>query len=141
MPALVPVLASAAAAVSPVYTARLLLAHGQLLRRTSNRKDAVERLRPANALFLGLRAAPFIRTGRRGTAGRRRQLRSRAVADFLHLIRAQPGDNRCTGDRIQGVELFMDVLRGQLGGLALVPQLKGRGGHESGGRHQQRCPD
>jgi DNA-binding CsgD family transcriptional regulator len=44
---------------SPVYTARLLLAHGRLLRRTGNRKDAVDRLRRAHALFLGLRAAPF----------------------------------------------------------------------------------
>jgi DNA-binding CsgD family transcriptional regulator len=45
---------------SPVHTARLLLAHGRLLRRAGNRKDAVERLRRANALFLGLRATPFI---------------------------------------------------------------------------------
>jgi DNA-binding CsgD family transcriptional regulator len=45
---------------SPVHTARLLLAHGRLLRRTGNRKDAVERLRRANALFARLRAAPFI---------------------------------------------------------------------------------
>ena len=45
---------------SPVYTARLLLAHGRLLRRTGNRKGAVVRLRRANALFRGLRAAPFI---------------------------------------------------------------------------------
>ena len=45
---------------SPVHTARLLLAHGRLLRRTGNRKGAVERLRRANALYLGLRAAPFI---------------------------------------------------------------------------------
>jgi ATP/maltotriose-dependent transcriptional regulator MalT len=45
---------------SPVYTAQLLLASGRLLRRTGNRRDAVERLRRANALFLGLRAAPFI---------------------------------------------------------------------------------
>jgi DNA-binding CsgD family transcriptional regulator len=44
---------------SPVCTARLLLAHGRLLRRTGNRKDAVQRLRRANALFSGLRAAPF----------------------------------------------------------------------------------
>ena len=35
----------------PVYTARLLLAHGRLLRRTGSRKDAVERLRRARALF------------------------------------------------------------------------------------------
>jgi DNA-binding CsgD family transcriptional regulator len=45
---------------SPVYTARLLLAHGRLLRRTGNRKDAIERLGRANALYLGLRAAPFM---------------------------------------------------------------------------------
>jgi DNA-binding CsgD family transcriptional regulator len=45
---------------SPVHTARLLLAHGRLLRRTGNRKDAVERLRQAHALFSALRAAPFI---------------------------------------------------------------------------------
>jgi hypothetical protein len=43
-----------------VHTARLLLAHGRLLRRTGNRKDAVERLRRAHTLFLALRAAPFI---------------------------------------------------------------------------------
>ena len=49
-----------ASAHSPVYTARLLLAHGRLLRRTGNRKDAVERLRRANDLYLALRAAPFI---------------------------------------------------------------------------------
>jgi DNA-binding CsgD family transcriptional regulator len=45
---------------NPLQFARLLLAHGRLLRRTGNRKDAVERLRRANALFLGLRAAPFV---------------------------------------------------------------------------------
>jgi DNA-binding CsgD family transcriptional regulator len=45
---------------SPVYTARLLLAHGRLLRRTGNRKDAAGRLRRANTLFAGLRAAPFL---------------------------------------------------------------------------------
>jgi DNA-binding CsgD family transcriptional regulator len=45
---------------SPVFTARLLLAHGRLLRRTGNRKEAVERLRRANDLYTALRAAPFI---------------------------------------------------------------------------------
>jgi DNA-binding CsgD family transcriptional regulator len=45
---------------SPVYTARLLLAHGRLLRRTGQRRPAVERLRRANDLYLALRAAPFI---------------------------------------------------------------------------------
>ncbi len=44
---------------SPVPTGRLLLAHGRLLRRTGDRKGAVERLRRAHALFAGLRAAPF----------------------------------------------------------------------------------
>jgi DNA-binding CsgD family transcriptional regulator len=45
---------------SPVYTARLLLAHGRLLRRTGDRKGAIERLRRASDLYRGLRAAPFI---------------------------------------------------------------------------------
>jgi DNA-binding NarL/FixJ family response regulator len=45
---------------SPVYTARLLLAHGRLLRRTGSRKDAAERLRRASELHTALRAAPFI---------------------------------------------------------------------------------
>jgi DNA-binding CsgD family transcriptional regulator len=44
----------------PVYTARLLLAHGRLLRRTGDRKGAIERLRRANHLYRALRAAPFI---------------------------------------------------------------------------------
>jgi tetratricopeptide (TPR) repeat protein len=38
----------AAGAHSPVHTARLLLAHGRLLRRTGQRRLAVERLRQAN---------------------------------------------------------------------------------------------
>ena len=45
---------------SPVYAARLLLAHGRLLRRTGSRKDAVERLRRASDIYTALRAAPFI---------------------------------------------------------------------------------
>ena len=44
----------------PVHTARLLLAHGRLLRRTGNRKEAVERLRRASDLYRALRAAPFL---------------------------------------------------------------------------------
>jgi DNA-binding CsgD family transcriptional regulator len=44
----------------PVHTGRLLLAHGRLLRRTGNRKDAVDRLRWAHDLYARLRAAPFI---------------------------------------------------------------------------------
>jgi DNA-binding CsgD family transcriptional regulator len=49
-----------ASAGSPVYAARLLLAHGRLLRRTGSRKEAVERLRRANDLYRTLRAAPFV---------------------------------------------------------------------------------
>jgi DNA-binding CsgD family transcriptional regulator/tetratricopeptide (TPR) repeat protein len=45
---------------SPVYTARLLLAHGRLLRRTGQRRMAVERLHQANDLYLALRARPFL---------------------------------------------------------------------------------
>jgi DNA-binding CsgD family transcriptional regulator len=44
---------------SPVYAARLLLAHGRLLRRTGQRRQAVEPLRRARALYARLRAAPF----------------------------------------------------------------------------------
>jgi DNA-binding NarL/FixJ family response regulator len=44
---------------SPVYTARLLLAHGRLLRRTSRRSDAAELLGRARGLFADLRATPF----------------------------------------------------------------------------------
>ena len=45
---------------SPFYAARLLLAHGRLLRRTGQRRPAVERLRRASDLYLALRAVPFI---------------------------------------------------------------------------------
>jgi DNA-binding NarL/FixJ family response regulator len=45
---------------SPVHTARLLLAHGRLLRRTGHRKAAVERLRRASELYSALRATPFL---------------------------------------------------------------------------------
>jgi DNA-binding CsgD family transcriptional regulator len=44
----------------PVYTARLLLADGRLLRRTSQRRLAVERLRRAHQLYISLGAQPFI---------------------------------------------------------------------------------
>jgi DNA-binding CsgD family transcriptional regulator len=45
---------------SPVYSARLLLAHGRLLRRTGQRRPAVERLRRAHDLYVSLGAAPFM---------------------------------------------------------------------------------
>jgi DNA-binding CsgD family transcriptional regulator len=44
----------------PVYKARLLLAHGRLLRRMGNRKDAAGRLRQAGDIYRALRAEPFI---------------------------------------------------------------------------------
>ncbi len=44
---------------SPVHTARLLLAHGRLLRRTGQRRLAIERLQRANVEYQRLRAAPF----------------------------------------------------------------------------------
>jgi len=49
-----------AGVLSPFYMARLLLAHGRLLRRTGQRRPAVERLQRAHDLYLALRAAPFI---------------------------------------------------------------------------------
>jgi DNA-binding CsgD family transcriptional regulator len=50
----------AAGPQSTLYTARLLLAHGRLLRRTGQRRMAVEQLRRANDFYLALRAAPFL---------------------------------------------------------------------------------
>ena len=44
----------------PVYSARLLLAHGRLLRRTGDKKGAIERLRRACDLYRALRAEPFV---------------------------------------------------------------------------------
>ena len=49
-----------ASTTSPVHMARLLLAHGQFLRRTGNRKEAVRRLRKALEVYQVLRATPFI---------------------------------------------------------------------------------
>jgi DNA-binding NarL/FixJ family response regulator len=43
-----------------VHDARLLLAHGRLLRRTGQRRLAVDRLRRASEVYQALRAAPFI---------------------------------------------------------------------------------
>jgi DNA-binding CsgD family transcriptional regulator len=45
---------------SPFYMARLLLAHGRLLRRVGQRRLAIERLRRAKDLLVALRAVPFI---------------------------------------------------------------------------------
>ena len=45
---------------SPVHHARLLLAHGRLLRRQGQRRLAVERLQRASEMYQALRAAPFM---------------------------------------------------------------------------------
>jgi DNA-binding CsgD family transcriptional regulator len=45
---------------SPVYTARLLLAHGRLLRRIGQRRLAIGKLRRAHDLYLAMRAQPFL---------------------------------------------------------------------------------
>jgi DNA-binding NarL/FixJ family response regulator len=52
--------AEGGAAGSPVHRARLLLAYGRLLRRTGQRRPAIERLRQASDLYTALRAQPFI---------------------------------------------------------------------------------
>ena len=102
----------AAPASSPVYTARLLLAHGRLLRRVGQRRPALDRLRRARDLYVGLRATPFIaRTETELMAcGLRRQpaTKQRSVLDMTaretevaHLV-----EQGLTNAEI-GVELFM----------------------------------
>ncbi len=49
-----------AAEDSPLYRARLLLAHGRLLRRMGERRAAIERLRQANDVCRAFGAAPLI---------------------------------------------------------------------------------
>jgi DNA-binding CsgD family transcriptional regulator len=51
---------NAPAPQSPVYVARLLLAQGKLLRRTGQRRPAIECLRRASRLYGALRAVPFV---------------------------------------------------------------------------------
>jgi DNA-binding CsgD family transcriptional regulator len=45
---------------SPVYVARMLLAYGRFLRRSGQRRAAIERLRRAHELYVALRATPFV---------------------------------------------------------------------------------
>jgi hypothetical protein len=71
--------------------------------------------------FAGTQHCPTLASHAGKAVGRPELGRSSTlVADFLHLIRAQPGDHRCTRNRIQGIELRMDVLHGQLGHLTFV---------------------
>ncbi|HWM03374.1 MAG TPA: AAA family ATPase [Actinophytocola sp.] len=45
---------------SPVHNARLGLAHGRLLRRTGQRRPAIQQLRQASETYQALRATPFL---------------------------------------------------------------------------------
>jgi hypothetical protein len=63
------------------------------------------------------------------------------VADFLYLVRAQPGYNRCPRSGIQGLELRLDALNCQLGRAALPAHLRSCSGQRDSGRSQQRCPE
>jgi len=103
------------------------------------------RSRPA-CPALGTRAAPRLPTATArltlpSSCRARNQGRSSAlVADFLSLIRTQPGDDRCPRNRIQGIELRLDALNSQLGRLALPWYLYSCGGQRDSGRGPQRCP-
>ncbi|HTT91804.1 MAG TPA: AAA family ATPase, partial [Acidimicrobiales bacterium] len=71
-------------AESPVYTGRLMLAHGRLLRRLGQRRPALEHLKRARDLYLGLLAVPFV---------------SRTEAELAACgLRRQPGQRRSVLD-------------------------------------------
>jgi len=117
---------------SPVYSARLLLAHGRLLRRLGHRRPALERLRQARVVYLGLGANPFIaRTEAELLAcGLRRQPeKRRSVLDMTtreteiaHLV-----EQGLTNAEI-GTELFITpkAVEYHLGNLYAKLGLKGR---------------
>ena len=113
---------------SPVYAARLLLAHGRLLRRLGQRRPALELLRRAHDLYMGLRAAPFIaRTETELTkCGLRQQpVKQRSVLDMTareteiaHLV-AQDMSNAEIGAELfitsKAVEYHLGNLYAKLG--------------------------
>ena len=117
---------------SPVYSARLLLARGRLLRRVGQRRPALEYLRRAHELYRDLRAAPFIaRTEAELTACglRQPQARQRSVLDMTtreaevaHLV-----EQDLTNAEI-GAELFITpkAVEYHLGNLYAKLGLKGR---------------
>jgi DNA-binding CsgD family transcriptional regulator len=88
-----------AAPASPVYAARLLLAHGRLLRRTGHRQDAAERLVRARALFTRLGAGP-------GTAHAAGELAGLAVTPLSHdPTRPAPARPALTGRETEVAQL------------------------------------
>jgi DNA-binding CsgD family transcriptional regulator len=117
---------------SPVYSARLLLAHGRLLRRLGQRRAGLEHLRRARELYMGLRAAPFIaRTEAELMACglRQPQAKQRSVLDMTtreaevaHLV-----EQDLTNAEI-GAELFITpkAVEYHLGNLYGKLGLKGR---------------
>ncbi len=118
---------------SPVYTARLFLAHGRLLRRTGNRRDAVDRLRRANDLYSALGALPFVTRTEEELAGcglpRETKKKRRSVlemtdreAEVAHLV-----GQRMTNAEIAS-ELFITpkAVEYHLGNIYAKLGLKGR---------------
>ncbi len=117
---------------SPVYCARLLMAHGRLLRRLGQRRPALERLRRARELYLSLRAAPFIaRTetelmacGLRNASTKQRSVLDMTTreAEIAHLV-----EQDLTNAEI-GAELFITpkAVEYHLGNLYAKLGLKGR---------------
>ena len=110
----------------------MLLAHGRLLRRTGRRRQAIERLRRANDIYVALRAAPFIaRTEAelaqcglpRATTRRRSVLEMTGrEAEVAHLI-----GQRMTNSEI-AAELFITpkAVEYHLGNIYAKLGLKGR---------------
>ncbi|HTT90665.1 MAG TPA: AAA family ATPase [Acidimicrobiales bacterium] len=117
---------------SPVYSARLLLAQGRLLRRLGQRRPALERLRRARQLYTALRAAPFIaraETELLACGLRQPPAQQRSVLDMTtrecevaHLV-----DQDLTNAEI-GAELFITpkAVEYHLGNLYAKLGLKGR---------------
>jgi DNA-binding CsgD family transcriptional regulator len=117
---------------SPVYSARLLLAQGRLLRRLGQRRPALERLRRARELYMGLRAAPFVartETELIGCGLRQSPSKQRSVLDMTtreseiaHLV-----EQDLTNAEI-GAELFITpkAVEYHLGNLYAKLGLKGR---------------
>jgi DNA-binding CsgD family transcriptional regulator len=117
---------------SPVYSARLLLAHGRLLRRLGQRRPALERLRQARDLYLDMGANPFIgRTeaellacGLRSQPQKRRSVLDMTTreTEIAHLV-----EQGLTNAEI-GAELFVTpkAVEYHLGNLYAKLGLKGR---------------
>ena len=117
---------------SPPYLARLLLAHGRLLRRTGRRRQAIERLRRANDIYVALRAVPFAAWTEaelaqcglpRATTRRRSVLEMTSrEAEVAHLI-----GQRMTNSEI-AAELFITpkAVEYHLGNIYAKLGLKGR---------------